>query len=259
LWPSFIITNFFYKDWKKTGKYAFLFTIGFAMIVFPWLNRNYKLYDKAAITTIVGRNLLFENAARLAMEVDEISFEEAQKKLRFAANEEGAKQLENPFDKEKLYRKMGFSYIKKHMLSYIGINIKGVMFLYFTPGSTLITKIINHNYARVDDNINLKPNPSFLEWIKEFIGLRTFSELIISISVIFYYLLMYVFVVLAIPVLYKEKNNVLFMGLCFLIILYITILTGPVGHARFRLPINPFIIMIGSVGIYNFLNKFKLL
>jgi len=89
------------------------------------------------------------------------------------------------------------------------------------------------------------------QWVKDFQGVRTTGEQIISISIILYYLFMYIIFLFSLFLLKKEKSNTSFLILSFLIIFYITLLTGPVGHARFRLPINPFIIILSSFGLYH--------
>ncbi len=213
--------------------------------------RNYKLYDKAAISTVVGRNLLLENAARLKMKVENISFKKAQKEMRAIAREKGAGKLTNPFEKEGLYKVIGFNYINSHMISYLGINLKGVVLMFFTPGSTLIAKIVNHDYTRIDDSINLKPNPGLMLWVRDFFGTRNKGEIFLSVSVIVYSIFLYMLFFLSVPYMKNNKYSKLFLILSILIIMYITILTGPVGHARLRLPINPFIIILSSIGLYN--------
>lgn len=251
----FFIISFFHYDLKKASKYIFLFAIGFIIILFPWLYHNYQFYNKASLSTILGENLLFHNAARLKVKVEGISFVEAQQNFRLEANKNGVKQLSNPFDKEKLFRKMGFSYIREHFLPYILVNIEGIANFYFTPGSTILSKIIGHHYIRVDDYTSLRPRQSYSQWIKDFIGIRTNLELAISILVIFYYLFLYFSAIASIPFFCRQKNYFAYVIFSCASIFYITILTGPVGHARFRLPIIPFIIMFSSVGIYNFVAK----
>jgi 4-amino-4-deoxy-L-arabinose transferase-like glycosyltransferase len=247
----------FNKAWKNTLKYSLLFISGFVLVVTPLLYHNYNLYNKPAISTVVGRNLLFENAARLMVKVENISFVEAQKKMRLMAAEKGSQQLINPFEKEKLYKKTGIDYIKDHLPSYIAINIRGVVLMYFTPGSTLISKILNHDYTRIDDSVNLKANPGLGHWVIGFFKTRRKGEVIISVNIILFYLVIYLFFLYAIPFLNKNKSFKLFFISSLLIIMYITVLTGPVGHARLRLPINPFIIIISSVGIHHLILKKK--
>jgi len=251
-----VVTAVINFGWKKNLKQVLFYLIGFILTISPWIYRNYHLYGKVGLSTVTGYNLLFFNIAKLQEEVNNISFTEAQKKLKEVAELRGSGQLTNPFEKETLYKEIAVEYIKKNIFTYISVHIKGFVYMYFTPASSVLSQIIKHKYIRIDDYINLSRNSSFFQSIKVFFNVRSTPEVILAFSILIFYFIIYILFITSFFSICKNKEYA-FIVICLMIIIYFTIITGPVGHARYRLPINPFLIIISSKGIFDIYQFYK--
>lgn len=97
--------------------------------------------------------------------------------------------------------------------------------------------------------VNPYQKTSLFTRLIDFFQNKTKVELFIAFVLIIYLFVNYCFFLFGTAALLQNGN--IFIYLFLLILLYFSFVNGPMGLARFRVPIMPFISLIGAVGIIN--------
>ena len=162
--------------------------------------------------------------------------------------------INNPFYKSSLQKKVAIDYIKRNILIYTYVHIKGIINIYYETNAKTLANLIG--FRKIKGSFVIKKIPGSLSEFKERILSRTLPILIITILISVYYLIIYSGFIAGCYALIKSKQYFIFTFL-FSLVSYFAILAEPQGEARFKIPGLPFFLMISVFGIINLIRGLR--
>ena len=254
--PFFIAPFFFiYLIRKKNlsilsaGGSAGLLVVVFILSLSPWMIRNYIHYGRFKLTAQSGEHLLQYVVPFVWQYSKGIPFIEGMKKASKAFSEKSGEEgidLERigPFEKSDRQVKMAIEYLKEEPK---GAIIKAWLFgmakNLFSPAIidfSYLLDIERPHFFYTEGKALFERGWNFIRNMRGFFGWAVVGSLVILIVTRFIQLWGFFLM------LRKKKWEALF---CFLIISYFLIISGPVGYAKYRLPIEPILIILMAIGI----------
>ena len=232
---------------RKSYKYFFLFA--FLANVFPtiWTIRNYKVSGYFVYTTISSENLLYYKAGNYLAYKENKSFEEIHKRLKARVEH-----VKNPILQHQLRMKLGFSII---LDNFTGFAIWGTRnFLnFFMPDITPALERLQITTGN-RGTYNVLNRKGLWAATKYYFRDNLLAG-IIAVLYSLFYLVLWISVGFGVYSLYKKREFTLLFSIA-LFIFYFAIL--PLGNLdwRFRMPITPFLLLLGYYGLENFFSKY---
>lgn len=226
------------------------FIIVFTLAISPWIYNNYSRYGTTELSTQTGSNLLFCNVVytdiyKTGKPEDVVTNEFYNQALRKGIDPT----VKNSFYNSKIYKEIAVDYIKANPVLYIKRNIMGVVNLYAGLGTSDFSAVLNMH----SKHLSVDPfwGPNIFKQMIDFYKQKTAVEIVISVLLVIYLLLNYIFGLAGVYILFRKKETILYLIIS--VILYFTILTGVIGLSRLRLPFMPFINMLCAIGVYQFI------
>ena len=96
--------------------------LAFLLTLFPWQYRNLRVFGHYSLTSQAGLNLCYWNARLLKEDIEGLDKRAAREQLLGNS----LKGLKNPFEQEKVGRKVALGYICQHPLRYVYLHLKGI-------------------------------------------------------------------------------------------------------------------------------------
>ncbi len=252
---------------KLAGKSVGLFILGFMIVITPWGIRNYKHFGKFFISIIDDINIAHFNAAPVVAQVEGISESKAREKIfelikdNYGVSNEEITLFGDDPRISGLMRRVGLEIIRRHPGIYVREHLLGFSRV-FVHSELAYWSMLFYGYSR-EKLKSMEPiSKDVMRYIltgkiKSAFNLAYKERLgVMPIPLIFLYSLIFVFE-LFIYVLsfwggvYLFKNNRPMFLLFILTIFYFAFIPGPVGNARFRVPIESFISILAGYGIFH--------
>lgn len=261
----FVIFIVLRRKYKILLQSSLLFLLSFFLTLSPWYVRNYITFRKVFLTTIGDCNIGYYNAAFVISFKEKIDLREAQ----FVVERE-VKKIYNISDVDYLYASdnpviskqiasYGYKIIRENPGTYALLHFTGFLhtflpveyaFLYKIFSSEGIKKVSEASrVAKRVLNFSLKGRfitsfrIIFTERLKKFP--LWFSIIWFSFSL--FELFIYFFAIRGLLFFFKNRKVIFLLYL--LTLFYFFILPGPVGDPRFRVPVEPIIIVLAAVGL----------
>lgn len=253
----FLILLFFTLLWPTRNlvtrlKWGLLYALAFVITISPWLYRNYTLYDTVKLSSVQGETLLFWQVGytrgwetHQSREVIAAEFKSQAKALGYSENS-------NPFTNESIAQKLAVQYIKTHPVVFTSRWIKGMINTYVNLGTADIVNKLGMTPTQLppDSFVNEKG----FKLISLFLQTKSFAEISSGLIVLVLLLINYSTFLLGAYVLMRRHQLAVF-ALFVASIVFFTIPGGPMGLARYKLPCEPFYLLVGAVYIDQFLNR----
>ncbi|NOT10844.1 MAG: phospholipid carrier-dependent glycosyltransferase [Methylococcaceae bacterium] len=252
----FLILLFFTLPWptrnlKTRLKWGLVFALAFTVTVSPWLYRNYSLYDKVKLSSVQGEVLLFWQVAYTRGWETNQSREAIAAEFKSQARALGYSEDGNPFANEVIEQQLAVQYIKSHPLIFASRWISGMINTCANLGTyDFAQKLgLTHNLIPTDAFVNA----SKLELVSIFFRLKSLPEIALGLIVLALLLTNYLTFLLGSCLLIKRQQWSIF-ALFVVSIMYFIFTGGQMGLARYKLPIEPFYLLIGAYFIDHLLN-----
>jgi 4-amino-4-deoxy-L-arabinose transferase-like glycosyltransferase len=253
--PIFLFIYFYlyFPHDKRSALHAVMVSAClFSIPLLPWLYRNYKVAGVAAISSISSYNITYYNIPLYIAYKDGITAEDAQQEVvdnTGISLQEGLK-----LEHSKILSNFSVAYIKSHLFSYGMFHIIETAPFFF--GSSIKNTVYSYNLLYDNDINYIYPDGSVMSLLlqgnmKDFFG-RISSELIFLIERLFW---LCICIIGLFPVFKKDTRKISII--CWLLILYFAILTGPVSYPRYRLPAEPYMFMTAALGVATLIQLFK--
>jgi len=255
----------FRKNIKKGMLNCFLYLLIFLVTLSPWALRNYITYGSFKLSTIQGHNLLFFNAAYLNSYQREGGYnyvKNIREELKMKMDKMCVKKdINSPFEKSKLYQREALKEIFAHPGIYTKLHFIGIIKMFATPTFPLSERIFG---LPLDDSAAMAVGKGFLtksfgKALKDFINffIQNWKALLYLPPLILYLFFLYLVTGYGLYRILKERKSLFTFSLFLSIIIYNALVVGIVGTARFRIPVMPYIDLIGAYGIYRLINLRK--
>ncbi|MFA5074620.1 MAG: glycosyltransferase family 39 protein [Candidatus Babeliales bacterium] len=245
---------------NKIKKILLIF-VGWFIIIFPWLLRNYLLLGQIFFHTLPGGHFLYFSATRVCMVPNNFTYQESRQKIE--------KEVKENFDKQetKLGRKLtdiescnimqnlAIKYFKKYPLvtlkHWFTDILRTSLSLYSGELVLLENKREHPNYFSKNHNI----------WcmFKRYLSPQTdniFLKIIIYLEILFFVFILVGFFMCLIK--FNFAQNFILLKILLFIFLFLFIgLSG--GFSRMRLPLEPFLIILSFKWWLTFLQNREIL
>jgi hypothetical protein len=243
-------------SWSSRFKASLIFSLFFIITISGWMYRNYNKYNVLSLSTIQGHNLLGYNVAITEAKRTKKNWKDIQSMLIEKAYSQGAYKNMDPFEEEKIVKEMALQYIKNNSIRYAVTHIEGSLRMLkgICLGHYYKMLGLEMNGARFSDY----KSESLLRWFVNVIINIPVHEIMLKISgwfhPFFYFNLM-LFVFGSISMI--RKNCEYFLFTISIVMLYFISITGPVGYARYRMPIIPLYVIVVGTGLIYIYNLIK--
>ncbi len=233
-------------NWRKFTARAILFVVACALIVGPWVWRNMRQLGIPAISTISSSNLLFYNAVALKADLDGVGQAQALSAMQTQVSAELAKRggLENEAIQTQLYNEWGWQIILAHPLRYAVIHLENDL-NNLLPDVTDFLELIGVTQG-ARGTLGVLNQRGLLAAIDHYFGDRIW---LISLVLPWIALLgiIYLTGMLGMYALARRKA---WFGLALLLfpVLYFLLLPGAPSNPRFRVPVMPYLCLLGGIG-----------
>ena len=223
--------------------------VGVLIVVSPWLCRNYLQYDTLALTTQKGESILLYNIALMESFRTQRPFDEVREEFTRTVDKVcSSSGITNPFEISNIQLEYANTYLKRNPLLYMLIHVRGMINLYISPDTRQISNLLGiKSYGFPDGFIAVS---SFKEKVIAFFKYKPLFEISMGVYITCLSIFVYLCTLAGFFMLYQHKQwlvLILFLStLC-----YFTILTGPIGYSRYKVPIIPIYTIIGAYGLYS--------
>jgi len=234
----------------------------FMLVLMPWLARNYHFFGVLQLNSSQGDTFLFYNAAYLRARVEGVTYAEARKELKQAVQDGVEKQDLNPMEVSVLYQRRAVEEILQHPLDYAIVHLSGVVPLLMLPNTNVAAYMLGIPASHTDFIANfltrgLTANASefhkvYMEFLKSSGGQLIFIlAFLIEVGAL---VGTYLLIVYGLWTSQRRRKlaAILVLGT---VLLYLALATGPVGRGRFRVPMMPYLYLLASHGLHNFLGR----
>jgi 4-amino-4-deoxy-L-arabinose transferase-like glycosyltransferase len=243
-------------NWRKLLAGMMAFLIACALVVGPWIWRNMRQIGIPTISTISSYNLLFYNAVSLKADQDGLSQAQARAALQTQANAELAKRggLENEAIQTQLYDEWGRQIILAHPLRYVVIHLENDL-NNFLPDVTDFLELMGVTQG-AKGTLSVLNQQGLLAAIEHYFGGRIW---LIGLVLPWIALLGFIYLAGMLGVYVLARRKAWFgLALLFFPVLYYTLLPGAPSNPRFRVPVMPYLCLLGGIGciqLTNWLSK----
>lgn len=237
------------KNWRRSVQMGGIFLAGLCLVVLPWMARNYAHTGHAAVSSVGIYNFLFYNMLefehrRTGVVKDVIRADMLQ--------QIGATDADNISslvfsDKEK---EVALEYLWAHPVQYATFHLYSTIPFYLGSSIDTLQRAV---YLRgvVQGTLAQDVNVSALVAQGD---LRTALSVLVADLPIFverlaWLLLCFASFLATVVIVWRRLPGASVAVLFFFLILAFGVLTGPVAYSRYRLPAEPFIFILGCVGI----------
>lgn len=230
-----------------------LLVVAFAATMSPWLARNYALYDTVGVSSIQGENLLFWQVSYARAWETGRSPEDIEAEYRSEAKDRGYVDGGNPFDNAAIAQSIAVEYIASHPGVYTSRLITGIVHTFANLGTAGIVRTLGFEPTYLPPEA-MSASESEWQLIATFFSTKSTLEIVVGMLVLLVLLSHYSAFVLGGVMLVAARRYavVLLFGAA---IVYFAVTGGPIGLARFRLPIAPFYLLIGAVFLDHLLHR----
>ena len=256
--PLIILFPFFIKKEEKKIKNALKIFFIFFLIINFWMIRNVVVYNSYSLSASKMPNIVGWYIPIIDQQYSNLDYKDAEKKSKkkweVFKKSLDRKVVQNPFLQDKLAIEFFNSSFDKFPLKEI-INSwsYGIMKTLFTPGFVELSywlKLKKTSFSSLNSNSILKQLNDYI-----FNNANNTYGLILFIS-LFFMLIIRLLSCFSLSFFLSVKNFPLFLFLI-LIVLINLILIGPIGSARYRVFIEPILILFFSVGLSKIFEYFK--
>jgi 4-amino-4-deoxy-L-arabinose transferase-like glycosyltransferase len=240
------------REMRRRVLLSAIFVLSFCLALSPWLWRNYSKYHTLGLSTVTGYNLLFYNAAFTVSIASSRPIEEVRDDLEKRTDAVTRKdEVNNPFLQERLYQDLGLKIMQENIKLYTWLHLKGMVNIFISPDSRLISNLLGIEPYRFADGTLL--STSLIQKIRLFFFYKPKPEIAIGLFVIVLLICSYSGVCIAVAKLVAEKRYLVLISILGIILYFSVLSGGPVGEARFRIPIIPIYLLLTGKGFSAFL------
>lgn len=240
---------------KSRLKTAAILSLAFALAIAPWAYRNYALYDTPSLSSIQGENLLFWQVTYVRTWETGRTPEDIEAEFRAEAASRGYVDGGNPFTNAAIAQEIAVEYITSHPLVYGSRLMTGILHTFTNLGTGGIVKTLGFTPTYLPPEVMFS-SESELHLVSRFFATKTPLEIAIGMLVLAMLIAHYSAFALGAVTLLASRRFAILILFC-IAIAYFAVTSGPIGLARFRLPVTPLYLLVGSVFIEHLLQRIR--
>lgn len=232
-----------------------LLSLAFAATIAPWVYRNHALYDTASLSSIQGENLLFWQVTYARAWETGRSAESVEAEFRSEAAARGYTENGNPFENAAIAQDIAVEYIVAHPWVYASRLITGILHTFTNLGTAGIVKTLGFTPTYLPPDV-MSSSESEWQLVATFFTTKSPIEIAVGMLVLAVLAAHYLAFLLGATFLLTLRRFAILALFC-MAIGYFAATGGPIGLARFRLPITPFYLLVGSLFIDQMVQRIR--
>jgi len=249
LTPLFLFFFLLEKKPQKIRIRGTLFALlAFAVILTPWLLRNYRHFGRFSLSSLTGYNLYFYNAGilRARLEGQKVRAPWAVKEavgqeLMQEAVRSGIKGT--PFDSSRTYLRLALKSIGRNLPLYLALHAQGTLITLFSPGIHYLLDYLGFE-KRETGTYKALLSGDIKGAVSRFVE-NGIPALLMVFETLFLLLL---YVLAAYGFIFRLKKGERWPLLFALVLIYFALAAGPIGEGRYRAPADPFLLSMAASG-----------
>jgi hypothetical protein len=230
---------------------AGIFLLAFALISGAWSYRNFVVSGSWRLSQIEGIDLLFFRAADVVATVEGVSLEDARRRLAGGLDYHDlrrAARLDPELHLGDAWHRQAMLVITENPFTYLRRAARHSVFMMFGPGDGWLTRLLFAPRGHLGPFGDLR-RLTFTDWMNKWIITRTGEGLHFLYSAS-YLVLLYILTAASASFLWRAEANRGVAALILVVLVYfVTVSAGPEAYYRFRVPITPFLCLLGGVGL----------
>ena len=233
-------------NWRKLLVGVVAFLLAGALVVGPWVWRNMRQLGFPTISTISSYNLLFYNAVSLKADQEGVSQAQARADLQTQANAELTKRggLKNEAIQTQFYNELGHQIILAHPVRYVVIHLENDL-NNFLPDVTDFLELMGVTQGE-KGTLSVLNQQGLTAAIEHYFAGRIW---LIGLVLPWIALLGFIYLAGLLGAYVLTRRRDLFgLALMLFPVLYFTLLPGAPSNPRFRVPVMPYLCLLGGVG-----------
>ncbi|OQX51818.1 MAG: hypothetical protein B5M53_10270 [Candidatus Cloacimonas sp. 4484_209] len=257
--------------WRKKLRvalnYSFLFVVVFFLTLSPWYVRNYITFHRVFLSTIGNWNVGYYNAAFVISFQKGLSLRQAQtyigeevKKFYGITDADFFYATDNPKISAEV-ASYGLKVIRRNLATYSLLHFAGFLNSFVPSEYSFLYKVMGRDRNKnaeelspvsksiIVSSLKTKVRSSIAKLVE--IRFKKFPVwfTIIWVAICIFEFFIYFFAVKGSVYLFGVRKNIFILFV--LGILYFTLIPGPVGDPRFRVPIEPAIVLLAAAGLFS--------
>jgi 4-amino-4-deoxy-L-arabinose transferase-like glycosyltransferase len=240
-------------DWKRTLRSRFvglaLFLAAFTVILIPRMVSHARLYGTASLSAQSGQSLLWSATyLRYSEEGAQRSLFAVRQDLMDAARDR-AGQSENPFVLNAAKKDVALGVIRKNPLGYVKLHLRGMIMMLIHPDTKQMASHLGWETSlkpELQQKFHVSRNP--ISFFRLFMESKPTHEIVMA-GISSVWLIAVYMAGLAGVVNLVRRRQWLTLFLIFGMAGYFLGITGPVGNARYRVPMMPFAMLLAGIGV----------
>lgn len=241
-----------YPHYKNIIKKSSLILVSFFAILLPWYVHNWQISGVFGFSSLPTYNFFYYNLPEFYSIRDGKSPNTIRNELQIEAG--GLDIQDTSFKNDQVMRKVIIKHLQADFFPYLGFHLIKTVPFFFSSSIRAISLDLQGIYGTKDQQNSSRNLTSTLlhgQW-REFINLLKEYPLLTLEN--FFWLFITALVLVAL--VYNWRNpSILLLGM---LILYFAILTGPVSYPRYRLPAEPELALLASIGLMSVIKRNKL-
>ena len=253
----YFVVYYFKKFSKQKLATILLFVIGVLLLSVPWSLRNKSIFDTYVLST--ASTLVLHDYTLPMHYADEhnITIVEARQVFDAQVNKTGDRPYDTSLFIEPELKNASLKYLKENFVSYLKFHLIKTLPIFFTDGMRDILYQVKANTSGMPNISSLIVNGEFKE-LSEQLSKSKINVILFVIGVLSWIIINLLALIGLIRLLFHSpRKRFYFVVLSTMLILYFSMVTGPIANSRYRLPFEPFIFILASYGFYYILAKIK--
>jgi 4-amino-4-deoxy-L-arabinose transferase-like glycosyltransferase len=254
VWAGVLSLLLYPRGIMRRWRAALSVVLVFAVVITPWMLRNYAITGRAELSTIQAKNLVFYNVVQLRAFQQGISYQEARASLEEEIQREIPEALQqHPGELAAYYQQKALSEIRTHWAEYALVHLKGSFLFFAIPTAGTVARALG--WVRTTQTgllTNLMNRGLLGTWqaFRDFYeqASRTGSDDLWFFGTVGYELLFLFIINLGAVwggIRCARSGRWRLLLLAVSVVGYFALVTGPVAYdARYRIPIVPFLTLL---------------
>ncbi len=235
----------FIRPRRLSIKHGLIFVSVCLLVLAPWLTRNLITFNRLDISSLPSYNLYFYNAAAVVAAQQHIGTATAQTLLlQQATRDTGHTKQDDYFDPKfgPYLRSAALTIIVPHWWLYTRIHLLSLLPFFLNDGYQKLYPLFGITLHNTTSVTLLAAQGQWREITTYVFGRGGLTVFLFSLGKLIW-LVVYIGIIVRLRQHWRNKNRAVIpvIIMCFCLIIYFAVLTGPVAAAPYRLPVQSFI------------------
>ena len=225
-------------------------SLGVALI---WVYRNYSATGVWTLSDKDSYNLVYYRATAVLERTENLSQEQATAKVQSLLDSYGRL---SPAAMNRAEYQVAFGIFQKYPVATVLVHIEGAVRFIVNPGmDDICAQLSRANQIQGCTAAQITSHPGILEKVRMKFGNLDYVQLAVALSSLLFLLVIYVFAILGIFALIREKQWFVLISVLIIILYLLLLSAGGETTSRFRVPTIPYWAIFAGIG-YGSLMKF---